>query len=230
MKKEIKLFSYTQIHKPAFVEHLKEHPEDFQNLRDIVAYTARVSNPGNQMNFLTSDKLIHFLLKHKHWSPFEMVDVTLDVPVARDIGRQVLRHTFSPQEFSQRYANPLDDPEWFQLREARLQDTKNRQNSIEINDPQLAAQWEQYQMNVIDAAESAYKWAISKKIALECARVVLPEGLTMSRMFLKNNLRGWIHYTQIRTGVETQKEHRELALACAEAIQEVFPSILEFVS
>ena len=195
---------------------------------ELVAFCARVSNPSNQMNLETSDKLIEYLIKHKHWSPFEMINATLEIETTRDIARQILRHrSFTFQEFSQRYADPVKDLS-FELREARLQDTKNRQNSIKTDDIMLAVCWEEVQGEVISAAERAYKWAIDNGIAKEVARAVLPEGLTMSRMYVNGTIRSWIHYIETRSDISTQKEHRDIALACAEAISVIFPLINNF--
>jgi len=192
---------------------------------EFIAYVARVSNPSNQMNSESAPKLLRYLVKHNHWSPFEMVDVVMEINTTRDIGRQVLRHrSFSFQEFSQRYADPTKDM-GFSIREARLQDTKNRQNSVETDDESLQNEWEEYQTTVLDEARIAYVWAIQNGIAKEQARAVLPEGLTMSRMYMKGSLRSWIHYCQVRMDISTQKEHRELALAAWEEIVKVFPSL-----
>ena len=200
------------------------------NLLEQIAYVARVSNPSNQNNHDTAEKLVNYLIKHKHWSPLEMVDATLEIETTRDIARQILRHrSFVFQEFSQRYADPTKDL-GFVAKEARLQDPNNRQNSIEIPNLSLQEQWETQQKIITNAAQVAYKWAIANGIAKEVARVVLPEGLTVSRMYMKGSIRSWIHYIQIRSGVETQKEHREVALACAKAIQPIFPMIMEFVN
>jgi len=195
---------------------------------DLIAYCARVSNPSNQTNTETSDKLIKYLVKHKHWSPFEMANATLEIETTRDIARQILRHrSFTFQEFSQRYADPTKDLS-FETREARLQDQKNRQNSIEVNDDNLQTAWNIQQQVVIDQAKRAYEWAIQSGIAKEVARAVLPEGLTMSRMYVNGTIRSWLHYIDIRSDVATQKEHREIAMACAKAIAEIFPMITEF--
>ena len=197
-------------------------------LQDLVAYCARVSNPLNQNNKDTSEKLIRYLVKHKHWSPLEMVNACLEIETTRDIARQILRHrSFSFQEFSQRYADPTKDLD-FVIREARLQDQKNRQNSIENDDTQLAIDWEEYQRDVIEYANRAYQWAIENGIAKEQARAVLPEGLTMSRMYMNGTLRSWAHYISLRTGNGTQKEHMEVARACAVEIAKVFPLIQDF--
>jgi len=195
---------------------------------DLVAYCARVSNPSNQSNTETSDKLINYLIKWKHWSPFEMINVCLEIETTRDIARQILRHrscTF--QEFSQRYADPVKELE-FETREARLQDTKNRQNSIETEDDVLQDMWTSMQEKVIAEATMAYKWALTKGIAKEVARAVLPEGLTTSRMYVNGTLRSWIHYIDIRSDKATQKEHRIIALECAKVISEIFPLINNF--
>lgn len=200
-----------------------------ENMTELVAFCARVSNPSNQMNKETSEKLIKYLINNKHWSPLEMVHLTLGIETTRDIARQMLRHrSFSFQEFSQRYANPVDELE-FVMREARLQDTKNRQNSIDIdiqnNDEhrQLQYQWENMQRDLINKAKDVYNWAIAKGIAKEQARAVLPEGLTMSRLYMAGTLRSWIHYIELRSENGTQKEHIEIAKACAKVIGEVFP-------
>ena len=200
-----------------------------ENMTELVAFCARVSNPSNQMNKETSEKLIKYLIKNKHWSPLEMVHLTLGIETTRDVARQMLRHrSFSFQEFSQRYANPVDELE-FVMREARLQDTKNRQNSIDIdiqnNDEhrQLQYQWENMQRDLINKAKDVYNWAIAKGIAKEQARAVLPEGLTMSRLYMAGTLRSWIHYIELRSENGTQKEHIEIAQACAKVIGEVFP-------
>ena len=202
-----------------------ETKDGHMTANEFIAYVARVSNPSNQNNTLTSAKLLKYLAKHKHWSPFEMVDVVMEINTTRDIGRQVLRHrSFSFQEFSQRYADPTKDM-GFVNREARLQDTKNRQNSVETDDESLQNEWEEYQATVLDEARIAYVWAIQNGIAKEQARAVLPEGLTMSRMYMKGSLRSWIHYCQVRTDISTQKEHRELALDAWYQITEAFPSL-----
>ena len=199
-------------------------------LLEDIAYIARVSNPSNQNNKETSEKLIRYLIKHKHWSPFEMVSVCMEIEATRDIARQILRHrSFSFQEFSQRYADPTQDLD-FQTRQARLQDPKNRQNSIEADNDGLEIEWHKRQREVIKAATDAYTWAISNNIAKEQARAVLPEGNTASRMYMNGTLRSWLHYIQIRSGVETQKEHREIALAAARELEPIFPMVTEFIS
>lgn len=210
-----KLIGYTQ---PA-----EEFKDDFSDIKDLVAFCARVSNPNNQYNTETSDKLIAYLLKHKHFSPFEMASITVEIETTRDIARQLLRHrSFTFQEFSQRYADPTKDL-GFVLREARLQDLKNRQNSIENDDQHLQTKWDIMQNRVIEAAKEAYTWAIENGIAKEQARSVLPEGNTLSRLYVQGTIRSFIHYIELRRGVETQKEHRELALAVAQAVTKVFP-------
>jgi thymidylate synthase (FAD) len=205
-----------------------------ENITELVAFCARVSNPSNQSNKETSEKLIRYLIKHQHFSPLEMVSMCLEITTTRDIARQMLRHrSFSFQEFSQRYADPTKDLD-FVLREARLQDTKNRQNSVELdmqNDEHriIAYQWELLQNKLIEQAKNTYEWAISKGIAKEQARAVLPEGNTVSRLYMNGTLRSWIHYIQLRAANGTQKEHIEVAKACAEVIAKVFPMAKEFV-
>lgn len=197
--------------------------EGLYDMQELIAFCARVSNPANQFNTGTSDKLIKYLINNKHWSPLEMVSVCLEIETTRDIARQMLRHrSFSFQEFSQRYADPTKDLD-FVLREARLQDTKNRQNSITTEDLQLQAFWQQQQLRVIDAAKEAYKWAIDNGIAKEQARAVLPEGNTVSRLYMNGTLRSWIHYIELRAENGTQKEHRDIAVQCGIVIAEVFP-------
>ena len=206
------------------------HDDTCVDLQHLIAYVARVSNPANQNYSVSSEKLIQYMIKHNHWSPFEMVSVCLEINTTRDIARQILRHrSFSFQEFSQRYANPTEHLTT-SIREARLQDEKNRQASIEVTDSDLMEHWNVVQSDLLDNALEAYHWAISKGIAKEQARAVLPEGLTMSRMYMQGSLRSWIHYISVRTAPETQKEHRQVALACAEAIAEIFPLIKTFIS
>jgi thymidylate synthase (FAD) len=197
--------------------------EGLYDMQELIAFCARVSNPANQFNTGTSDKLIKYLINNKHWSPLEMVSVCLEIETTRDIARQMLRHrSFSFQEFSQRYADPTKDLD-FVLREARLQDTKNRQNSITTEDLQLQAFWQQQQLRVINAAKEAYTWAIDNGIAKEQARAVLPEGNTVSRLYMNGTLRSWIHYIELRAENGTQKEHRDIAVQCGIVIAEVFP-------
>jgi len=192
---------------------------------DLVAYCARVSNPANQMNSQTSEKLIKYLIKHRHWSPLELVDVTLEIETTRDIARQMLRHrSFTFQEFSQRYSNVSEFFEIFELSEARLQDTKNRQNSIEVDDDELKDWWMNNQLNIMNLCENVYNEAIQKGIAKEVARKILPEGLTKSRLYMKGSLRSWVHYLEVRgEGSGTQKEHMEVANQIAKVIHELFP-------
>lgn len=206
--------------------------EDFEaegvdNVQELIAFCARVSNPSNQINSETSEKLIKYLVKHAHWSPLEMVSVCLEIETTRDIARQILRHrSFSFQEFSQRYANPVEDMQ-FVTRDARLQDYKNRQNSIELDESddakQLQQQWAIKQDKVIVEADKAYRWAIENGIAKEQARAVLPEGLTKSRLYMNGTLRSWVHYIELRSANGTQLEHMHIAQECAKVIAKVFP-------
>jgi len=211
-----------------------QSPEYNESAQDLIAYCARVSNPSNQNNKETSEKLLKYLAKHKHWSPFEMVSACLEIETTRDIARQLLRHrSFSFQEFSQRYADPVDDLE-FVAREARLQDPKNRQNSIDIDrdneqERRIAEDWRMKQMAFMRQAKELYKWAIDKGIAKEQARAVLPEGNTVSRLYVNGTLRSWIHYIELRSGHGTQLEHIELARAVAEAIAAIFPLSEQYV-
>jgi len=205
-------------------------PEMASNMMELTAYIARVSNPSNQQNKETSERLINYCINHKHWSVFEHCFATLEIETTRDIARQILRHRGAYfQEFSQRYSDPTQDL-GFVTREARLQDLKNRQNSIETDDEFLLEEWEYRQNSIIRECEDVYRWAIEHGVAKEQARAVLPEGLTVSRMYMSNNIRNWIHYIQLRSGVETQKEHREIAVACADALEPIFPMIQQFVS
>ena len=200
------------------------------DVQELVAYCARVSNPQNQINSETSERLLAYLAKHKHWSPFEMVSACLEIETTRDIARQLLRHrSFSFQEFSQRYADPTEDLD-FVIREARLQDTKNRQNSIETDSVELQREWDRHQRRVLWMVKDVYKWAIKNGIAKEQARAVLPEGLTNSRLYVNGTLRSWIHYIELRSANGTQKEHMEIARECACAIAKIFPAIGEYVS
>ena len=215
------------------VSYSKPSDEMFEegliDVQELVAFCARVSNPSNQFNTETSEKLIKYLIKHQHWSPLEMVSACLEIETTRDIARQILRHrSFSFQEFSQRYADPTKDLS-FVLREARLQDTKNRQNSVENTNLALAAWWEERQKRVIKEANEAYAWAIENGIAKEQARAVLPEGLTVSRLYMNGTLRSWIHFIELRSANGTQKEHQEVARQCAKVIAEVFPLAKELV-
>ena len=199
------------------------------NANDFIAYCARVSNPSNQMNTETAPKLLKYLAKHKHWSPFEMVNIVMEIETTRDIARQILRHrSFTFQEFSQRYADPSTMGDSFVIRECRMQDQKNRQNSLDCNYGPLEDEWGMVQTSLIDKARAAYEWAIKNGIAKEVARAVLPEGNTISRVYINGTIRSWIHFLDVRTGPETQKEHRLVAQACAEAIAKIFPMIKEF--
>jgi thymidylate synthase (FAD) len=198
-------------------------------IEDYIAYVARVSNPGNQNNKTTTKKLLKYLAREKHWSPFEMADVVLEIETTRDIARQILRHrSFSFQEFSQRYADPSELG--FDISEARLQDTVNRQNSIESSDVGLHENWDLRQQIVVNSSKAAYQWAIENGIAKEQARKVLPEGLTMSRMYMKGSVRSWIHYCDLRMGNGTQKEHREVAALCWNKILNVIPSLKDVLA
>ena len=213
---KVKLISYST--------PTKEFIDDgIDNAQELVAFCARVSNPSNQLNTETSEKLIKYLIKNAHWSPLEMVSACLEIETTRDIARQILRHrSFSFQEFSQRYANPVKDLE-FVTREARLQDLKNRQNSIETDDEEITNMWIKKQEDLIENAKETYNWAIENGIAKEQARAVLPEGNTVSRMYMNGTLRSWIHYIELRSGNGTQKEHMDIAIACAEVIAKIFP-------
>lgn len=223
----VRLLSFSQLN-PFLLTAVDQNPVALESIRDLVAFCARVSNPSNQMNAETSDKLLKYLIKHKHWSPFELVSLCLEITTTRDIARQILRHrSFSFQEFSQRYANPLEDLK-FVTREARLQDIKNRQNSIKVDDENLQREWISMQEDVIRVVRSAYEWALSRGIAKEQARAVLPEGLTESKLYMNGTLRSWIHYCELRSANGTQLEHMKIAKACAEAISMVFPKIKDF--
>jgi thymidylate synthase (FAD) len=225
---KVKLISYS---KPS----REMYDEGLMDAQELVAFCARVSNPSNQFNTDTSEKLIRYLVKHKHWSPLEMVSACLEIETTRDIARQILRHrSFSFQEFSQRYADPTKDLD-FVVREARLQDTKNRQNSVEMDmhddaQRQIAYQWENLQRDLIKKTKETYAWAVEKGIAKEQARAVLPEGLTVSRLYMNGTIRSWIHFIDLRSGNGTQKEHMEVARECAKVIAEVFPLANDFVN
>ena len=214
---EVKLVSFS---KPAS----EYEAEGIDDVQELIAFCARVSNPTAQINTDTSERLIRYLIKHQHWSPLEMVNACLEIKTTRDIAHQIVRHrSFSFQEFSQRYADPEDQGELFEYSEARLQDTKNRQNSIEIEDAELQRQWTNRQEEVALAAKYAYDWAIEQGIAKEQARKVLPEGLTKTRLYMNGTLRSWVHYIELRGANGTQKEHMEIAHACAEVIAKIFP-------
>jgi thymidylate synthase (FAD) len=210
------------------------YDEGLMDAQELIAFCARVSNPANQFNMETADKLIRYLIKHKHWSPLEMVSACLEIETTRDIARQILRHrSFSFQEFSQRYADPTKDLD-FVIREARMQDTKNRQNSTALdlqNDEQrqIAYQWENLQKKLIEQVRDTYAWAIEKGIAKEQARAILPEGNTVSRLYMNGTLRSWIHFIDLRSGNGTQLEHMEVARECAKVIAEIFPMATEYV-
>jgi thymidylate synthase (FAD) len=214
----VKLVSYS---KPT-----DEFDNKVEDVQDLIAFCARVSNPSNQMNKETNEKLIKYLIKHQHWSPLEMVNVCLEINTTRDIAHQIVRHrSFSFQEFSQRYADPKEFGDQFVMREARLQDPKNRQNSIENEDMALEDEWANKQMAVIETAKMAYDWAIDNRIAKEQARAVLPEGNTKTRLYMNGTVRSWVHYIDLRGANGTQKEHMEIAHSCAKVIAEVFPII-----
>lgn len=206
----------------------KLYNQGIYDVQELIAYCARVSNPQNQLNVETSEKLIKYLVKHKHWSPLEMVSACLEITTTRDIARQILRHrSFSFQEFSQRYADPTKDLS-FVIREARLQDPKNRQNSVKADNLQLEAFWEERQRRVIQEANEAYSWAISAGIAKEQARAVLPEGLIESRLYMNGTLRSWVHFIELRSANGTQLEHQLIAKECAKVISTVFPLVRDF--
>ena len=213
----VKLKSYTQ----PTIEMILDGVEDIQ---DLIAYCAKVSNPAAQINKETSEKIIKYLIKHKHWSPLEMVDATIEIETTRDIAHQIVRHrSFSFQEFSQRYADPNEMGEIFVLSQARLQDPKNRQNSVVVDDIELQLAWDKEQLKVSGAAEDAYNWAIENGIAKEQARKVLPEGITKTRLYMKGSLRSWLHYIELRSANGTQKEHMDIAIECAKEIARIFP-------
>ena len=216
----VKLISYSQLPDNSDLQ--------LDTAQDLISYCARVSNPANQMNTETSERLIKYLITHKHWSPLEMVSACLEINTTRDIAHQIVRHrSFSFQEFSQRYAEPKDMGDQFVIREARLQDNKNRQNSVETTDHELIAEWRQLQEDMIAHATKVYEWAITNGIAKEQARVVLPEGLTKTRLYMNGTLRSWVHYIELRGANGTQKEHMEIAHACAEVIAKIFPLVDE---
>ena len=231
MKPNVRLISYSQPAQDAFI--------GIDDAQDLIAYCARVSNPSNQSNKKTAERLLSYLAKESHWSPFEMVSACLEIETTRDIARQILRHrSFSFQEFSQRYADPTKDLDMIK-REARLQDHTNRQNSIEIEDDpaiqldlkkqELITEWGRRQHGVMNQAKEVYQWAIENGIAKEQARAVLPEGNMMSRIYMNGTIRSWMHYIELRSGNGTQKEHREVALECAKEIEKVFPIIKKFI-
>lgn len=213
----VKLVSYSQP-----TEEFRS--QGIGDAQDLIAFCARVSNPANQMNTETSEKLIRYLIKHSHWSPLEMVNACLEIETTRDIAHQIVRHrSFSFQEFSQRYANPEDMGDMFVYSEARLQDDKNRQNSIEVDDFQLQTDWLHAQMRIAHLCKKEYDWAISQGIAKEQARKLLPEGITKTRLYMNGSIRSWVHYIELRSANGTQKEHMEIAKACATVISNIFP-------
>ena len=218
----VRLVSYTQP-----TDEWKE--EGLENVQDLIAFCAKVSNPAAQINKETSERLIKYLIKHQHWSPLEMANAVLEIDTTRDIAHQIVRHrSFAFQEFSQRYAEPGEMGEVFVTSEARLQDNKNRQNSIELDlgeegNAELVVKWEEMQQDVCFAAGRAYEWAINNGIAKEVARKVLPEGLTKTRLYMNGTIRSWVHYIELRSANGTQKEHMEIAKACAEVIAQIFP-------
>jgi len=215
---QIKLISYSQLPQGSDL--------DLDSAQELIAYCARVSNPSNQMNSETSEKLIKYLIKHAHWSPLEMVSVCLEINTTRDIAHQIVRHrSFSFQEFSQRYAEPKEMGEMFVTRECRMQDSKNRQNSVETNDQELIDGWRVLQKDLIQHATRVYDWAIAQGIAKEQARAVLPEGLTKTRLYMNGTLRSWVHYIDLRGAHGTQKEHMEIAKACSLVISKIFPIV-----
>ena len=215
----VKLISYSMVSKELF-----DADNSLRDVQGLIAYCARVSNPSNQINSETSEKLIKYLIKHQHWSPLEMVNACLEIQTTRDIAHQIVRHrSFSFQELSQRYANPEEQGEMFEYSEARLQDTKNRQNSIDVDDEKLQLDWLHAQMRIAYLAKKEYDWAIKNGIAKEQARKVLPEGITKTKLYMNGTLRSWVHYIQLRGANGTQKEHMEIAHACAKVISEIFP-------
>ena len=221
MEDNVKLVGYT-----CPTDYFKE--EGLENVQDLIAFCAKVSNPTNQINSETSERLLNYLAKHKHWSPFEMASATIEIETTRDIARQILRHrSFSFQEFSQRYADPQAMEDSFVTREARLQDTVNRQNSIETDDEELKEWWEDAQQYIIAETQRVYNEAIERGIAKEQSRAVLPEGLTKSRMYMNGTIRSWIHYIELRSGNGTQKEHMQIAVEVAKAISSIFPLALK---
>jgi len=222
----VKLISYSK--PPRMVQIIEELDPHGDNLEELVAYCARVSNPSNQNNKATSQKLLRYLAREKHWSPFEMVSACLEIETTRDIARQILRHrSFSFQEFSQRYA---EQTEFTHFREARMQDHKNRQNSIETEDVDIKLEWLKKQSEVAVAVKDAYSWALENGIAKEQARAVLPEGCTKSRLYMNGTLRSWMHYIELRSGNGTQKEHQEVAIECGKVLSTIFPIMEEFIN
>jgi len=218
---KVKLVSYTQ-------PTSEWKKEGLENVQDLIAFCAKVSNPASQINKETSERLIRYLIKHQHWSPLEMANAVMEIETTRDIAHQIVRHrSFAFQDFSQRYANPDEQGDMFEYIEARLQDTKNRQNSIEVDDAKLQQEWEWAQRRIAVLAKKEYDWAIKKGIAKEQARKVLPEGITKTRLYMNGTIRSWVHYIELRSANGTQKEHMEIAIACAKAIAEIFPLVEE---
>ena len=216
----VRLVSYS---KPS---EFQTYDEPLKSTQDLIAYCAKVSNPNHQINTATHERLLNYLVKHKHWSPFEMASACLEIKTTRDIAHQIVRHrSFSFQEFSQRYANPEEQGDMFEYAEARLQDAKNRQNSIKTDDGKLQTEWRWAQRRVADLAKKEYDWAIANGIAKEQARKVLPEGLTKTTLYMNGTIRSWIHYIELRSANGTQQEHMDIAHACAEAISLIFPNI-----
>jgi len=214
----------------AYSQPVKDEIIGLDDVQDLIAYCARVSNPSNQLNQETAPKLLNYLSKHSHWSPFEMANATLEIETTRDIARQMLRHrSFAFQEFSQRYADIRDLDSKMVVRKARLQDPKNRQNSVMTDDVSLHMAWEVHQRKVLNEAMKSYAWAIENGIAKEQARALLPEGNTPSRLYMQGSIRSWIHYVELRSSNGTQQEHMEIAIACAEAITKIFPSMDKFI-
>lgn len=215
----------------AYTQPVENETIGLDDVQDLIAYCAKVSNPKGQADLSTSESLLNYLIKHQHWSPFEMATATVEIETTRDIARQMLRHrSFAFQEFSQRYADPRDMENTFVLRDARLQDTKNRQNSVDIDNPALSGEWRMRQQDIIDAAKMHYNWAIDNGIAKEQARAVLPEGLTESRLYMSGNLRSWIHYCQLRMGNGTQLEHIKIANECWNILEEEFPEVTDAIN
>ena len=224
---KVRLISYSKL-SDLFCDY--EDDKTTSDLQEIVAFCARVSNPSNQMNSETSEKLIRYLIKHGHWSPLEMVNICLEIETTRDIAHQIIRHrSFAFQEFSQRYAKPEEMGNQYINREARLQDSKNRQNSIETDNLKLSETWKHKQLTVMERAKKVYDWAIENGIAKEQARAVLPEGNTKTKLYMNGSLRSWVHYIGLRSGHGTQTEHMEIARECAKTIEPIFPMISEFV-
>ena len=217
---KVRLISYS---KPS---EFQTYDEPLLSTQDLIAYCAKVSNPNHQINTATHERLLNYLVKHKHWSPFEMASACLEIQTTRDIAHQIVRHrSFSFQEFSQRYANPEEQGDMFEYSEARLQDEKNRQNSIKTDDGKLQQEWEWAQMRIAYHAKKEYDWAIKKGIAKEQARKVLPEGLTKTTLYMNGTIRSWIHYIELRSANGTQQEHMDIAHACADAISKIFDNI-----